>query len=133
MKKLLIIVGVVLAIAIPLVAFAATSNAPAAQAIRGFCGIDTSKLTVQQKADITDQFNKMMDLRKESINKMVANGSITKEQGDAAIKQIDDAIKNGQGNGFAGGCGIGQSIGGGCGMSRGCGGNGCPGLTNPTQ
>lgn len=42
MKKILIIACIVLALSIPMTAFAATSNTPAAQAIRGFCGIDTS-------------------------------------------------------------------------------------------
>ena len=50
-----------------------------------------------------------MDLREESINKMVDNGTITKEQGDAALKRIDDMVKCGQENGTAAGC-----MGGGC-------------------
>lgn len=125
MKRILIVIGIVLALAIPLTAFAATSDSPAAESIRGFCGIDTSKLTDQQKADLNDQFKKMADLRKESINKMVANGTLTKEQGDAALKRIDDMIKYHEENGFTGGFGMGKGFGGGRGMGRGCGGNGC--------
>jgi hypothetical protein len=103
MKKILL--GIVAAILImaPLTAFAATSDAPAAQAIRSFCGIDFSKLTDAQKTDLNDSFNKMMDLRKESINTMVEDGAITKEQGDAAIKRFDDMAKYREENGFAGG------------------------------
>jgi Spy/CpxP family protein refolding chaperone len=108
-KKLLIAIGliVVLAVlAVASVAFAATSDAPAAQAIRGFCGFDASELTDQQNADLNDSYQKMMDLRKESINKMVENGTITKEQGDAALKRIDDMVKYRQENGTVGGrCG----------------------------
>ena len=125
MKKLLLLIGLIVALAVPLTAFAATSDAPAAQALRGFCGIDTSKLTDQQKTDLNDQFKKQMDLRKESINKMVANGTITKEQGDAAIKNIDDMTKYRQENGFTGGMRMGRGFGGGRGMGGGCGTNGC--------
>ena len=105
MKKLFLVLSLVLAISVPLGVFAATSDTPAAQTFRGWCGIDFSTLTDQQKADLNDSFNKMMDLRKESINKMVENGAITKEQGDAAIKRIDDMIKYRQDNGFVGGFG----------------------------
>ena len=122
MKKLLIVITLVLALAVPLTAFAATSSAPVAQAVRSFCGIDTSKLTTAQKADLTDQFKKQMELKKETINKMVSNGSITKEQGAAYIKNIDDMIKYHNDNGFTGGMGMGRGgRGGGCGMGA----NGC--------
>lgn len=114
MKKLFIILSLVLALSVPLTVFAATSDTPVAQTFRGWCGIDFSKLTDQQKTDLNDSFNKMMDLRKESINKMIENGTITKEQGDAAIKNIDAMIKYRQENGFVGGFG-------GRGMGRGFG------------
>ena len=120
MKKLLIVISLIVALAVPLTAFAATSNAPAAQAIRGFCGIDTSKMTTQQKTDLNDQFKKQMDLKKETINKMVSNGTITNEQGVAAIKSIDDMIKYRNDNGFTGGMGMGRR-----GMGGNCGTNGC--------
>ena len=126
-KKLLIVIAIIAVLAIPTAAFAASSDTPAAQAIRGFCGIDTSKLTDQQKADLNDQFQKMIDLRKESINKMVADGAITKEQGDAAIKNIDDMAKYRQENGFTGG--MGRGFGGGCGGMRG----GCAFNTPPSN
>jgi len=119
MKKLLIVIGLAVALMVPLTTFAAASDAPAAQAIRGLCGIDTSNLTDQQKADLNEQSNKMIDLKKESINKMVANGTLTKEQGETAIKSIDDMIKYRQENGFTGGTMGGF---GGHGMNRGCGG-----------
>lgn len=114
MKKLLIVISLILALAVPLTAFAATSDAPVAQAVRSFCGIDTSKLTTAQKTDLTDQFKKQMDLKKETINIMVSNGTITKEQGIASIKNIDDTIKYRNDNGFTGGMGMGR--GGGRGM-----------------
>jgi len=121
MKKLLIIAAVILAIAVPFAAFAA-SDAPAAQAFRGACGIDSSKLTDQQKADLLNAFKKMMDVRKDIIKKAVQDGTLTKEQGDAYLKRIDDMIKyreeNGFGSGFGGGFGRGMR-----GSGRGCGGS----------
>ncbi|KUO71839.1 MAG: hypothetical protein APF77_06935 [Clostridia bacterium BRH_c25] len=103
MKKLFIVLSLVLAISVPLTVFAATSDTPVAQTFRGWCGFDASTLTDQQKADLNDTYQKMIDLRKESINKMVENGTITKEQGDAAIKRIDDMDKYRQENGAVGG------------------------------
>jgi hypothetical protein len=94
-KKLILSVAVASALIIPASALAATSDTAAAKTVRSFFGIDTSKLTEKQKADVTDYTKKMADLQKEAINKMVSNGSMTKEQGDAAIKKIDDAVANG--------------------------------------
>ena len=124
MKKILLIVSIVLAVALPFSAFAAASDTTAAPITRGFCGIDASQLTDQQKADLDEQFNKMMVLKKESINKMVANGALTKAQGDAAIDRLDDMIKYHKENGFTGGFGMGRGAGLGRGMGRGFGG-GC--------
>jgi hypothetical protein len=126
MKKILIVSGLTLALTFPLAAFAATSNTPAAQAFRGFCGIDTAKLTEKQKTDLNNQWQKMQELKKETVNKMVANGSITKEQGALTIRQLETTIQNHQANGFCGnyggqnGRGRGQR-----GMGRGPGGNCC--------
>ncbi len=112
--------ALVLAFGATFASFAATSNTPAAQAFRNFCGIDTSKLTDQQKTDLSDSFKKMTDLRKETINKMVSNGTLTKEQGDAAVKRADDMSQYRQENGFACGPGMGKGFGGGRGMRGGC-------------
>ena len=107
MKKLLMVIVLVVAFAIPTTAFATSATTAAPVQIYGsWCAIDFSKLTDQQKADLTDSFNQMMDLRKETINKMVADGAITKEQGDASIKYIDDMIKYRTENGFTGGYGF---------------------------
>lgn len=45
MKKLLIVMGIIFAMAVPLTTFAATSDTTAAQAIRGFCGLNESRVT----------------------------------------------------------------------------------------
>lgn len=99
-RKFMIVLAVIIALAIPFSVFAATSNTPAAKSVRSFFGIDPSKLTDKQKADISDYNKKMADLQKDFINKMVADGVITKEQGDAAIKQIDDMLNNANKNGM---------------------------------
>lgn len=93
-KKILIILAVVFTIAIPASVFGATSN-PNGKGLKGFVKIDPSKLNDKQKADVQEYSKKMADLKKEFINKMIANGSITKEEGTAAINRIDNAAKNG--------------------------------------
>jgi hypothetical protein len=115
MKKILIVLTLILVVALPTVAFAAPNN-PVVKTVRGICGIDTTNLTEAQKADLTEQFNKMIVLRKETINKMVTNGTISKEQGDLMLKNLDAMVAYRQQNGFVGGCGMGNGFGGGRGM-----------------
>lgn len=95
MKKILIVITIAAALAIPVTAFAANSNSPAAVNTRSLCGIgvNASNLTEQQRADLTASINKMFDLKKETINKMIQNGTITKAQGDLALKRLEDMIK----------------------------------------
>ena len=121
MKKLLIIGGLVAALAIPFTAFAATSDSQPAKAVRGFFGIDASKLTEQQKADLESYDKKIHELQKEKINKMIENGTVTKEQGESAIKRMDEMEKFRQENGIT-------SPGMGRGMGKGFGGKGGPGM-----
>lgn len=106
-KKILAILAVVMMLIVPFSVFAATSDTPVAKTVRGFFGIDVSNLSDQQKADLTDYAKKMADLQKEFINRMVDNGSMTKEQGDAAIQRIDEAIQDGDITGFLKGMGKG--------------------------
>ncbi len=94
-KKTIAAIGIVAALSIPATVFAATSDSAAAKAVRGFFGIDTSKMTTQQKADFEDYSKKLAQVQKDYINKAVANGTMTKEQGDSAIKKIDDALAKG--------------------------------------
>ncbi|MGE5632066.1 MAG: DUF2680 domain-containing protein [Caulobacteraceae bacterium] len=106
-KKLLAVLLTIALLVVPSFVFAATSDNPVASNIRGFFGINPDKLTDQQKADISTYAQKMTDLKKEFINKMVANGTMTKEQGDAAIKQIDEMLENGKDTGLMFGLGVG--------------------------
>lgn len=95
MKKVFLILAVVIAVAVPVAAFAATSDSPAAVGIRSICGIgiNTTNLTDEQKTDLDEFYNKMFELRKETINKMVQNGLLTKEQGDLELERLNDMIK----------------------------------------
>jgi len=51
-------------------------------------------LTDAQKSDLEAQHAKMIALKKETIDIMVANGTITKEQGDKMLTNIDNVEKN---------------------------------------
>ena len=104
MKKILIVCLVVAALLIPITAFAATNDADVSansnSAIDGqilkpkpMPKIDTSKLTDAQKKDLEDQHLKMIALKKETIDVMVANGTITSEQGDKMKANIDNREK----------------------------------------
>lgn len=105
MKKILIICLIVAALLIPITAFAATIDGTASANNTSITGeqkvkpnpmpkIDPSKLTDAQKKDLEAQHAKMLALQKETINKMVSNGTITKEQGDQMLANIDNREKN---------------------------------------
>ena len=108
MKKTILILAVVIAVSVPIVAFAATSDSSAAVSMRSFCGVstNTSNLTDKQKADLDESFNKMVDLRKETINKMVEDGLLTKEQGVLELERLEDMIKYHSENGYGYGKGM---------------------------
>lgn len=109
MKKsnVLIALAITTALAVPFSVFAASSDT-IAKSIKGFFGIDTSKLTDQQKADVNSYTTQMADLQKNFIDKMVENGTITKVQGDAEKSRIDAAVKSGDIGSFLNGMGRGS-------------------------
>jgi Protein of unknown function (DUF2680) len=104
-KKILVTLAIVTALAAPFSVYAATSDSSVAKTVRGFFRVDVSQLNDTQKADIDGYTKKMADLQKEFVNKMVENGTMTKEQGDAEIQRIDKALKNGDVNSFLSGTG----------------------------
>lgn len=55
---------------------------------------DVSKLNDRQKADLKIQMEKMIKLKKETVQKMVKNGSITKERGEHMTKNLDERLKS---------------------------------------
>ncbi|ADD02021.1 conserved hypothetical protein [Thermoanaerobacter italicus Ab9] len=91
-NKWLIVLAVALALAIPLTVFAANIDSPLTNSIKGFFGIDTSKLTSEQKQIIADYNKKIADLEKEFINKLLSEGLITQQQADNIIKNIDSRV-----------------------------------------
>jgi len=91
-NKWLIVLAVALALAIPLTVFAANIDSPLTNSIKGFLGIDTSKLTSEQKQIIADYNKKIADLEKEFINKLLSEGLITQQQADNIIKNIDSRV-----------------------------------------
>ncbi|MDP4183147.1 MAG: DUF2680 domain-containing protein [Bacillota bacterium] len=96
LKKGLVTTSVILAVAVPTTIFAATSTSTTAIKIRGLFGIDGSKLTTSQQADVKEYAQKMADLQKSLLDKMVSNGSMTKAQADAQKAQIDSNLANGE-------------------------------------
>lgn len=111
-RNIVIALAVTAALTVPFSVFAAASDTTTVKSIRGFFGIDTSKLTDQQKADVDSYAAKMADLRKQFIDQMVKNGTITQAQGDAEKSRIDEALKNGDAGGFLnGGRGLGKEAG----------------------
>ena len=108
MKKIFIILAALLILSMPVGVFAATSDSSAAASIRGFCGagIALLNLTEQQKTDLDESFDKMMEVRKESINKMAQNGLMTKEQEDLALKRLDQMKEFHEENGYGYGMGM---------------------------
>lgn len=109
MKKLLIVLGIILAIAVPLTAFAATStsNTPITNLVRGFCRINPDDLSEQQKTELLNSFKQMMDAKKKVVNELVESGKLTEEDGEAIIQRIDERIEQKEENGFfSGGAGM---------------------------
>jgi len=97
-RKIIIILAVMVAILIPFSAFAAGSNNQTIKSVMGFFGIDTSKLTDQQKADISSYNQKLADLMKEFVSKMVSDGIMTQDQGNSLTTMIDNMLKNANAN-----------------------------------
>jgi Protein of unknown function (DUF2680). len=94
-RKVLITTAIALTLAVPSSVFAATSTSSTAVMIRGLFGIDSSKLTAAQLADVTDYSKKMADLQKSLLDKMVSNGAMTQAQADIQKAQIDSNLANG--------------------------------------
>jgi hypothetical protein len=95
MKKILIVLGVLLVLAVPLAAFAVTSDFRANRVIRYFWKFDPDMLTNEQKNTLSNEWLKVMNLKKEIIKQLEAKGSLTPEQGAVAIDRINDMIEYG--------------------------------------
>jgi hypothetical protein len=110
MKKILIILVAVIVLSVPVAVYAASVNSETAKNMKGSCslGVDTADLTEQQKEDLEETFNQMVEVRKESISKMVENGLMSKEEADAALEQLNEMIEYHEENGYGMGMGMGM-------------------------
>lgn len=108
MKKVLLVLAAAIALSLPAGVYAVTSDSEAAQNVRNFCGfgVDASNLTEQQKSDLEESFNQMIEVRKGSINRMISNGLITKEEGALALERLNVMVQYHKGNGYGYGMGM---------------------------
>lgn len=90
---------------------------PAFGAITGF--------TDSQKQELNDLQKKIVELRKQMVDKYVEAGQLTADQAKTIKDNIDKAEQNREKSGILPGVGIGRGFGG-CGLGRGAG-NGCVG------
>ena len=104
MRKALLIIAIAVLVLTPVAAYAILANSPA----RAEAGlpVERQKLTQQQQTDLQESFQKMIDLRKESINKLVADGLLTEEQGQQALAQLDARTAYHAESGYAFGFGM---------------------------
>ena len=104
MRKALLIIAIAVLVLTPVAAYAIVANAPA-RAEANLPGY-RQELTQQQQTDLQESFQKMIDLKKESINKMVADGLLTAEQGQQALTQLDAMAAYHAENGYTSGYGM---------------------------
>jgi len=91
MRKVLLIIAIVVLALVPIAAFALIVNTPARADVRAYYknSANRQELTQQQQADLQESHQKMIDLRKEAINKMVQDGLLTAEQAQIELQQLD--------------------------------------------
>jgi len=91
MRKALLIVAIVVLALVPVAAYLLVVNSPARADVRAYYSGSSNRqeLTQQQQADLDESYQKMIDLRKETINKMVQDGLLTAEQAQIELQQLD--------------------------------------------
>lgn len=98
------IIAIVILVLTPVAAFAIMANSPQRSYVSGYA--DQPELTQQQQADLEESHLQMIELRKETIQKMVLNGLLTAEQGQQALEQLDAMAAYDAGRGYAFGYGM---------------------------
>lgn len=124
MKKLRVVLLVILVLTLPLGVYAATSDSEVATDFREFCGFggygggyNREDLTEEQIAAYEEHFDEMFDLRKEEVQAMIEDGTITEDEAALWLERLDEMEafheenEGVMGRGFMGG-------------GRGCGGGG---------
>jgi len=99
MKKMILTLAIALAVAAPATVFAATATQPAqpapnSQAVQtcpyGYNGTGYyANLTDEQKQDLEEAFDNMLDTKRDIIEDLVASGTLTEAQGDLALERLD--------------------------------------------
>lgn len=103
MRKALLILAIALLVLAPVGAYALIANSPA----RGVAEVaaEQQELTPEQQADLAESYQQMIDLRKESIDKLVADGLLTAEQGQLEKDRLDAMAQYHAENGYVYGYG----------------------------
>lgn len=104
MRKALMIIAIVILVLTPVAAYALATYSPARADVR-YSGYQ-QELTQQQEADLQESYQQMIDLRKETINKMVQDGLLTQEEGQSALAQLDEMAAYHAENGYTFGYGM---------------------------
>jgi len=78
-------------------------------------------LTDAQKQELVPLFNQMMDIKKQILQKYVADGAITQAEADQRASWMQERMNNRMQNGIVGGPGMGRGPGMGAGHGRGTG------------
>jgi Tfp pilus assembly protein PilE len=91
MRKALLIIAIVVLALVPVTAYALVVNSPARADVRAYYNgsMDRQELTQQQQAALDESHQESIDLRKETINKMVQDGLLTAEQAQQELQQLD--------------------------------------------
>ena len=92
MRKALLIIAIVVLALVPIAAYALVVNTPVRADVRAYYNGSSNRqaLTQQQQTDLQESHQKMIDLRKETINKMVQDGLLTAEQAQIELQQLDE-------------------------------------------
>jgi hypothetical protein len=108
MRKALLIIAIVVLALVPIAAYALVVNTPVRADVRAYYNDSSNRqaLTQQQQADLQESHQKMIDLRKETINKMVQDGLLTAEQAQIELQQLDEMAAYHAENGGAYGYGM---------------------------
>ncbi len=104
MRKALLIIAIVILVLTPFAAYTLATYSPARADVR-YSGYQ-QELTQQQEADLQESYQQMIDLRKETVTKMVQDGLLTQEEGQQALEQLDEMAAYHAENGYAYGYGM---------------------------
>lgn len=114
MRKALWIIAIVVLALVPVAAYALIVHSPARADLRSVSGVSANRqqLTPQQQADIEESYQESLELRKQTIDRMAADGLLTEEQGKLALERYEEMLSYHAGNGSPSGYGMWNGCGG---------------------